>query len=125
MSGVQKWNGTALTLNANPPSVRKIATAKSGLVSRPGSFRYELIPLNSVDPVSPYTNDIPYNMIAVDSTPMMKYLMAASFEFSSCLRQPARMNVGIVIVSRATKIEIRSRAEAITTRPSTDVSSRK
>ena len=51
--------------------------------------------------------------------------MAASFEFSSCLRQPARMNVGIVIVSSATKIEIRSRAEAITTMPSTEVSSRK
>ena len=32
VSGVQKWNGTALTLNAKPPSVRKIATAKSGVV---------------------------------------------------------------------------------------------
>ena len=64
-------------------------------------------------------------MIADDSTPIRKYLIAASFDFSSCLRQPARMNVGMVIVSSATKIEMRSRAEAITTMPSTEVSSRK
>ena len=64
-------------------------------------------------------------MIAVESTPMMKYLIAASFDPSSCLRQPARMNVGIVIVSSATKIVTRSRAEAITNIPSTDVSIRK
>ena len=105
--------------------MRKIATANSGVVSRPGALTYALIPLNSVEPVSPYTSDMPYNMIAVDSTPIRKYLIAASFELSSCLRQPARMNVGIVIVSSATKIEIRSRAEAITIMPSTDVSSRK
>ncbi len=30
VSGAQKWNGTALTLNANPTSDRKIATATSG-----------------------------------------------------------------------------------------------
>ena len=84
-----------------------------------------MIPLNSVEPVSPYTSDMPYNMIAVDSTPMRKYLIAASFDASSCLRQPASTNVGIVIVSSATKIEIRSRDDAITIMPSTEVSSRK
>src|SRR5574341_84747 len=30
VSGAQKWNGTALTLNANPTRVRKSATANSG-----------------------------------------------------------------------------------------------
>src|SRR6478735_5804304 len=30
VSGAQKWKGTAEILNANPPSVRKIATANSG-----------------------------------------------------------------------------------------------
>ena len=64
-------------------------------------------------------------MTADDSTPIRKYLIAASFDFVSCLRQPARTNVGIVIVSSATKIVIRSRADAITIMPSTDVSSRK
>ena len=59
-------------------------------------------------------------MIADDSTPMRKYLIAASFDFESCLRQPARTNVGIEIVSSATKIEMRSRADAITTMPSTE-----
>ena len=61
-------------------------------------------------------------MIAVESTPMRKYFSAASFDFVSCLRQPASTNVGIEIVSRATKIEMRSRAPAITRRPSTETS---
>src|SRR4051795_6406723 len=30
VSGAQKWNGTAEILNANPPSVRKTATANNG-----------------------------------------------------------------------------------------------
>ena len=33
-------------------------------------------------------------------------MIAASFDFESCLRQPASTNVGIEIVSSATKIEI-------------------
>ena len=61
----------------------------------------------------------------MDSTPIRKYLIAASFDFVSCLRQPASTNVGIVIVSSATKIVMRSRADAITIMPSTDVSIRK
>ena len=61
-------------------------------------------------------------MIAVESTPIRKYLSDASFDFVSCLRQPASTNVGIVIVSRATKIVTRSRADAMTVMPSTDVS---
>ena len=48
---------------------------------------------------------------------MRKYLIAASFDFESCLRQPARTNVGMEIVSSATKIVMRSRAEAITIMP--------
>ncbi len=64
-------------------------------------------------------------MIAEDSTPMMKYLTAASFDFESCLRQPASTKVGMVIVSSATKIVTRSRAEAMASMPSTDVSIRK
>ena len=64
-------------------------------------------------------------MIADDKTPMMKYLIAASFDFESCLRHPARMNVGMVIVSSATKIVTRSRADAIAIIPSTEVSIRK
>ena len=64
-------------------------------------------------------------MIADDSTPMMKYLIAASFDFESCLRHPASTNVGIVIVSSATKMVMRSRADAIAIMPSTEVSIRK
>ena len=60
-------------------------------------------------------------MIADDSTPMMKYLIIASFDFESCLRHPARMNVGIVIVSSATKMEMRSRADPTAYIPSTSV----
>ena len=52
---------------------------------------------------------------------MRKYLIAASFDRVSCLRQPASTNVGSVIVSSATKMPMRSRAEAITIIPSTDV----
>ena len=74
-------------------------------------------------PVMPYTSDMPYNMIAVDSTPIRKYFRPASFDFVSCLRHAASANVGIVIVSSATKIVMRSRAEAMTVMPSTDVSS--
>ena len=48
--------------------------------------------------------------------------MAASFDFGSCLRQPASTNVGIEMVSSATKIDTRSRALAITIMPSNDVS---
>ena len=64
-------------------------------------------------------------MIADDSTPIRKYLIAASFDFPSCLRHPARMKVGMVIVSSATKMVTRSRADAIAIMPSTDVSIRK
>ena len=49
-------------------------------------------------------------------------MIAASFDFGSCLRQPASTYVGIEIVSSATKIVMRSRADAITIMPSTDVS---
>ncbi len=56
---------------------------------------------------------------------MMKYLIAASFDFESCLRQPASTNVGMVMVSSATKIVMRSRADAIAIMPSTEVSIRK
>ena len=80
--------------------------------------------LSSVDPLMPNTNDMPYSITADESTPMRKYLIAASFDFVSCLRQPARTNVGIEIVSSATKIVIRSRADAMTIMPSTDVSMR-
>src|SRR5207302_11017244 len=52
VSGVQKWKGTALTLNANPPSVRKIATARS--VEVPCAAMWRKMSLSSVDPpVSP------------------------------------------------------------------------
>ena len=64
-------------------------------------------------------------MTADDSTPMMKYLIAASFDFESCLRHPASTNVGMVIVSSATKMLMRSRADAIAIMPSTEVSIRK
>ncbi len=64
-------------------------------------------------------------MTADDNTPMTKYLIAASFDLESCLRQPASTNVGMVIVSIATKMVTRSRAEAIVNMPSTDVSIRK
>ena len=50
--------------------------------------------------------------------------LLVSFDFGSCLRHAASTNVGIVIVSSATKSDTRSRAEEITTMPSTDVSSR-
>ena len=63
-------------------------------------------------------------MIADDSTPMMRYLIAASFDLLSCLRHAASTIVGIVIVSSATKMEMRSRDDAITSMPSTDVSIR-
>ena len=64
-------------------------------------------------------------MTADDSTPMTKYLTIASFDFESCLRHPASTNVGMVIVSSATKMVTRSRADAIAIMPSTDVSIRK
>ena len=58
MSGVQKWNGTALTLNANPAMVMKMATARRVLV--PWSTMYAEMSLSSVEPpVSPYTIDMP------------------------------------------------------------------
>ena len=63
-------------------------------------------------------------MIADESTPMIRYLMPASFDLLSCLRHVARTIVGMVIVSSATKIEMRSRDDAITNMPSTDVSIR-
>jgi len=52
-------------------------------------------------------------------------LIAASFDFVSCFRQPASTYVGTEISSSATKIVMRSRADAITTIPSTELSSRK
>ena len=55
---------------------------------------------------------------------MRKYLSAASFDLVSCLRQPARTYVGIEMVSSATKIVIRSRAEAMIVMPRTAVSMR-
>ena len=79
---------------------------------------------SSVEPLNPNTYDIPKSINAEEITPIRKYLSAASFDFVSCLRQPASTNVGIEIVSSATKIEMRSRAEAMTVMPSTDVSSR-
>ena len=63
-------------------------------------------------------------MIAEESTPITKYLIAASFDLLSCLRHAVRMIVGMVMVSSATKIEIRSRDDAITNMPSTEVSMR-
>ena len=60
--------------------------------------------LSSVEPLIPKMNDMPYSITAEESTPMRKYLIAASFDFVSCLRQPASTNVGIEIVSSATKI---------------------
>src|SRR5439155_19736686 len=81
--------------------------------------------VSSVVPAAPYTNDIPYSMIADDNAPMRKYFTAASLDRSSCLRQPASTNVGIVIVSSATKIDTRSRADDMTNMPSSEVRSRK
>src|SRR5262249_7397482 len=67
VSGAQKWKGTALILKANPTSVRKIATAKSGGRSAPPAY----LPMSrsSVDPANPKINDMPYNITADDSTP--------------------------------------------------------
>src|SRR6184192_1412178 len=60
VSGAQKWNGTALILNANPTRVRKIATANSG--GRSGREAYAPILLSSVEPDSPKMNDMPYSI---------------------------------------------------------------
>jgi hypothetical protein len=58
VSGVQKWNGTALTLNAKPASVRKMATASS--VEVPCKLMYRKMSRSKVDPpVSPNTIDMP------------------------------------------------------------------
>src|SRR5213076_1752722 len=67
VSGAQKWNGTALILNANPTSVRKIATANNG--GRSGREAYAPILLRSVEPDSPKMNDMPYSITADDNTP--------------------------------------------------------
>jgi hypothetical protein len=56
VSGAQKWNGTAEILNANPPSVRKIATANSGSGSESAVFEMSD---SSVDPLIPKMSDMP------------------------------------------------------------------
>ena len=56
VSGAQKWNGTALTLNANPTMVRKPATRSSGssIVRTRAAMS-----VSSVEPVRPNTSDMP------------------------------------------------------------------
>src|SRR5439155_20949739 len=54
VSGAQNWNGTALTLNANPATMNRIAA--SAIVARPEeSDRESTAPIwdRSSDPVSP------------------------------------------------------------------------
>ena len=82
------------------------------------------MPLSRVDPLMPNTYDMPNSIRAEEIAPMRKYLSAASFDLVSCLRQPARTYVGIEMVSSATKIVIRSRAEAMIVMPRTAVSMR-
>ncbi len=54
VSGAQKWNGTALTLNANPTSERNIATATRGTVPCCDMYSEMLPgPDNLVAPVTP------------------------------------------------------------------------
>ena len=67
VSGAQKWNGTALILNANPTSVRKIATANNG--GRSGREAYAPILLSNVEPDNPKMKDMPYSITADDNTP--------------------------------------------------------
>src|SRR5262245_53166670 len=69
VSGAQKWKGTALTLNANPTRVRKIATASSGFV--PSAVMNSEMFESSVEPLYPKISDMPYSISADDSTPMM------------------------------------------------------
>ena len=57
MSGAQKWNGTALTLNANPTRVRKIAIVSSGFV--PSVETNSEISESFVEPAKPKISDIP------------------------------------------------------------------
>ncbi len=57
MSGAQKWNGTALTLNANPTRVRKTATVSSPVC---GTFPILwAMSVSIVEPVMPKTSDMP------------------------------------------------------------------
>jgi len=58
VSGAQKWNGTALTLNAKPTSERKIATVSNAGVSACEPIHSEM-PLSVVVPVSPKISDMP------------------------------------------------------------------
>src|SRR5690242_4228326 len=68
VSGAQKWNGTALTLNAKPTSERKIATVRSG--SLPAFETDAEISESFVVPVAPKISDMPYSISAEDSTPI-------------------------------------------------------
>ena len=56
VSGDQKWNGTALTLNAKPTMVRNPATISSVESRRP---TFSAISESSVEPVRPKTSDMP------------------------------------------------------------------
>src|SRR6476661_4688535 len=68
VSGAQKWNGTALILNAKPTRVRNTATISSEVCGTLPTV--SLMSESRVEPVSPNTSDMPYSMIADDNTPI-------------------------------------------------------
>ena len=73
----------------------------------------------------PYSRLTPITSRAKATTPMMKNLSAASFDFSSAFLQPASRNPGPETSSRPTIIVMKSLDDAITTAPSAADSSRK
>src|SRR5256885_17138763 len=82
VSGAQKWNGTALILNANPTRVRKIATANNG--GRSGRDAYAPILLSNVEPENPKMKDMPYRIPREDKQPKRKNLIPGWFSFVWC-----------------------------------------
>src|SRR3954451_18044060 len=66
VSGAQKWNGTALTLNANPTSDRNTATVSSA--AEPCATTKRLMSRSFVDPESAKINDMPESVTGDDST---------------------------------------------------------
>src|SRR3954451_8850021 len=67
VSGAHVWNGTAETLKAKPTTQNTMPSVTIGLVVLPSDAPMSV---SNVVPVTPYSNDMPYNMIPEAKTPI-------------------------------------------------------
>src|SRR5947207_616715 len=79
-SGAHMWNGTAAILKPMPATTSTTASRSMGRLAEPAEASAVAIAWRLVEPVRPYSNDIPYSRMPRENAPSRKYFTAASFD---------------------------------------------